>query len=110
VEDENNNSIILAITTGRSKVVITGDSEKEQWAVTDLRPLANASVFLASHHGREDGFFEPAMQVIKPQRIVISCGPSCDTDAIIKYQHFAPVSLTRRNNVVIRPAEVAAAV
>ena len=110
VEDENNNSIILAITTGKSKIVITGDSEKEQWATTDLRPLANTTVFLASHHGREDGFFEPAMKVIKPQRIVISCGPPCDTDAIVKYQRFVPVSLTREKNVVIRPVEVAAAV
>jgi len=109
-EDENNNSIILAITTGKSKVVITGDSEKEQWATTDLRPLANAAVFLASHHGRDDGFFEPALRVIKPQHIVISCGGPCDTDAITKYERFAPVSLTRNKNVVVRPSEVAAAV
>lgn len=109
-EDENNNSIILAITTRKSKVVITGDSEKEQWAVTDLRPLANAAVFLASHHGREDGFFEPALRVIKPQRIIISCGGPCDTEAITKYERFAPVSLTRNGNVVVRPSEVAATV
>jgi competence protein ComEC len=109
-EDENNNSIILAVTTGKSKVILTGDSEKEQWAVTDLRPLANAAVFLASHHGREDGFFEPVLRMIRPQRIVISCGAPCDTDAIIKYGRFAPVSLTRSKNVVVRPSEVAAAV
>jgi competence protein ComEC len=110
VEDENNNGIILAITTGKSKVVLTGDTEEEQWGATDLTPLANAAVFLASHHGREDGFSERVLRVIKPQRIVISCGGPCDTEAITKYERFAPVSLTRNGNIVVRPSEVAAAV
>lgn len=110
VEDENNNSLIIAMTTGKAKVVLTGDTEEEQWAATDLSPLANASIFLASHHGREDGFSERVLRVIKPQRIIVSCGGPCDTEAIENYRRFAPVSLTRHGNVVVRPTEVVAAV
>jgi competence protein ComEC len=110
-DDENNNSIILAITTGNSRVVLTGDTETEQWDVTDLAPLANAAIFLASHHGREDGFSERALKVIKPQRIIISSdGEPCDTDATAKYKRFAPVSTTRDGSVVVRPASVLAGV
>ena len=108
-DDENNNGVILAITTGRAKVVLTGDTEKEQWDATNLTPLAYASVHLASHHGREDGFSEDALNIIKPQRIVISDGKPAETDATTKYQRFAPVSTTRKGSVVVRASQVAAA-
>lgn len=108
-DDENNNGIILAITTGNAKVVLTGDTEKEQWNAIDLSPLADASVFLASHHGREDGFSPRALSVIKPQRIIISDGEPAETDATAKYERVAPVSTTRKNSVVVRPTQAAAA-
>jgi competence protein ComEC len=47
-EDENNNGIILAITTGASKVILTGDTEVEQWSALDHAPLENASIFQAT--------------------------------------------------------------
>jgi beta-lactamase superfamily II metal-dependent hydrolase len=109
-DDENNNGIILAITTGKSKVVLTGDTEEEQWNATTLTPLAAASVFLASHHGREDGFSKRAMDIIKPQRIVISDGEPAETDATAKYAQIAPTSTTRNGSVVVRASHVAAAV
>jgi beta-lactamase superfamily II metal-dependent hydrolase len=109
-DDENNNGIILAITTGKSKVVLTGDTEEEQWNATNLAPLAAAAVFLASHHGREDGFSKRALDIIKPQRIVISDGEPAETDATAKYERIAPVSTTRKGSVVVRASQVAAAV
>ena len=108
-DDENNNGIILAITTDKSKVVLTGDTEEEQWSVTDLKPLAGASIFLASHHGREDGYSQRVMDIVKPQRIVISDGEPGETDATAKYQRVAPVSTTRKGSVVVRASQVAAA-
>ena len=101
-DDENNNGIVLAVTTGKAKVVLTGDTEKEQWGAMDLTPLAKASVFLASHHGREDGFSKPVLDVVKPQRIVISDGDPAETDATAQYERYAPVSTTRKHSVVIR--------
>ena len=107
-DDENNNGIILAISTGKSRVVLTGDTEKEQWNAAGLTPLAHASVFLASHHGREDGYSERALAVMKPQRIIISDGKPGETDATPEYERWAPVSTTRNGSVVVRARQVAA--
>jgi len=101
-DDENNNGIILTVTTDNSKVVITGDTQHEQWDVVDLNPLSNASVFLASHHGRENGFVEEVMEKLDPQHIVISDGEPGDTDCTDEYERFAPVSTTREASVVVR--------
>ncbi len=104
-DDENNNGIILAITTGNSKVVLTGDTEKEQWDAVNLTPLGRASVFLASHHGREDGYSDRALGVLEPQQIIISDGKPGETDATAKYERWAPVATTRDSSVVVRPSQ-----
>ena len=102
-DDENNNGIILSVSVGNSKVVLTGDTQEEQWEVVDLQRLANPSVFLASHHGRESGFSKRVMGAINPQRIVISDGQPAETDATERYKQIAPVSTTRDASVVVRP-------
>jgi competence protein ComEC len=109
-DDENNNGIILSIETGKAKVVLTGDTESDQWDVTSLLPLADASVFLASHHGRQDGFSTLALGIIKPQHIIISDGEAAETDATGKYRRFAPVSTTREGSVILRPTAAATSV
>jgi len=101
VDDVNNNGIILSVITGNSKVIITGDTQEEQWETIDPRQLVGTSVFLASHHGRESGFSESIMKIMRPQRIIISDGLCCDTDATAQYKGIAPVSSTRLNNVVV---------
>jgi competence protein ComEC len=100
-DDVNNNGIILSVVTGKSKLVVTGDTQVEQWDIVDSSRLREASVFLASHHGRENGFSERIMKAMKPQRIIISDGEPADTDATAKYEKFAPVSTTRTHNVVV---------
>jgi competence protein ComEC len=107
-DDENNNSIILTVTTGASKVVLTGDTEFEQWSALDHSPLENAAIFQASHHGRESGFRQHTMDRVNPQRIVISDGECCPTDASEKYRKIAPISTTRDGCVVVRPGQSAA--
>jgi competence protein ComEC len=109
-DDENNNGILLSVVTGSAKVVLTGDTERPQWESTDLTRLANASVFLASHHGREDGFSSAALRVLKPGHIVISDGQPADTDATSKYRKVAPVSTTREGSIVLRPKQSMTAV
>jgi competence protein ComEC len=109
VDDVNNNGIILSVITGNSHVLITGDTQEEQWSDIDVKSLNGVSVFLASHHGRESGFSERILRAARPQRIVISDGEPADTDATDAYRRHAPVSTTKENNVVIRPASSAAA-
>jgi beta-lactamase superfamily II metal-dependent hydrolase len=101
VDDVNNNGIILSIVTNTSKLVITGDTQDEQWETLDPKLLGNTSILLASHHGRESGFSEKILKIMRPQRIIISDGVCCETDATAKYKQIAPVSTTRLNNVVV---------
>jgi beta-lactamase superfamily II metal-dependent hydrolase len=101
VDDVNNNGIILSVITGKSKVIITGDTQEEQWETVDAAQLVGASVFLASHHGRESGFSDPIMKSMHPQRIIISDGACCETDVTEQYKRIAPVSTTRLNSVVV---------
>jgi beta-lactamase superfamily II metal-dependent hydrolase len=108
VDDENNNGIILSVETGYSKVVLTGDTQEEQWETLDLTKLSGTSVFLASHHGRESGFSERVLKAMQPQRIIISDGEPCDTDATARYERFAPVSTTRERNIVVGGSQAAA--
>jgi competence protein ComEC len=106
-DDVNNNGIVFSVVTGKSKLIITGDTQEEQWGTLDAKQLEGTSIFLASHHGRESGFSERILKAMRPQRIIISDGIPCDTDATAKYQGVAPVSTTRNNNVVVAEAQAA---
>lgn len=102
-EDENNNCVILSCMTDKAKVIILGDTEQAQWEAVEIREMLNASVLLASHHGRESGYCEKAIKQVKPQHVIISDGPPGDTDATDKYRRIATVSTTRERTVVVRP-------
>ena len=107
-DDVNNNGIILSIVTGKSKLIFTGDTQEEQWNTLDVRKLEGISVLLASHHGRESGFSNKILRIMRPQRIIISDGIPCDTDYTVEYQRIAPVSTTRNNNVVVGGSQAVA--
>jgi len=102
-EDENNNGMILKISLDSSSFILTGDTQEEQWDTIDPSSLRGATVFLASHHGRENGFSERVLKTMKPQLIVISDGEPCDTDATPKYQKLALVKTTRNGNIILQP-------
>jgi competence protein ComEC len=110
IDDVNNNGIIFSVLTGNSKLILTGDTQEEQWDTIDPTHLRETSIFLASHHGRESGFSAKILKIMRPQRIIISDGVCCDTDATAKYESFAPVSTTRNNNVVVGGTRTAVAV
>lgn len=100
-EDVNNNGILFSVVSGKSKIIVTGDTQQEQWETLDQRELSDVSILLASHHGRESGYSDRVLRIMQPQRIIISDGEPCDTDATAKYERVAPVSTTRYNNVVV---------
>lgn len=109
-DDVNNNGIIFSVVTDKSKLILTGDTQEEQWETLDRSQLAGTSILLASHHGRESGFSEKILKAMRPQRIIISDGVPADTDATAKYEKVAPVSTTRKTSVVVGAAQVATAV
>jgi beta-lactamase superfamily II metal-dependent hydrolase len=76
--DENNLSLVVFVTCGQHKFIFPGDIEKEGWRQllrnpTFVAELRNVSVFVASHHGRENGYCEDVLNLCPGiQAVVIS--------------------------------------
>ena len=56
--NENNNSIVLALTRGNVSIVLTGDAEAENWDRILPRLPATTRVLQAPHHGARNGAFD----------------------------------------------------
>ncbi|GAA4259172.1 ComEC/Rec2 family competence protein [Dactylosporangium darangshiense] len=87
--DPNNNSLVLAVTTGGVRVLLTGDAETEEQlsllAVDDPAVL-RADVLKVAHHGssyQDEGFLE----AVAPRVALVSVGVGND------YGHPSPVLL-----------------
>ena len=57
--NENNNSVVLALTLGQVTFILTGDAEAENWATIAARLPASMRVFQVPHHGGRNGTFGP---------------------------------------------------
>lgn len=73
----NHLSQIIFVDFGGSRICITGDLERPAWEKLLQRQsirdrLKYANVFIASHHGRENGYHEGVFAHCKPELIVIS--------------------------------------
>lgn len=57
--NENNNSIMLALTLGQVSFILSGDCEADNWGqiTGDLPGLPGLAVFQAPHHGAVNGDF-----------------------------------------------------
>lgn len=74
--DENNLSLVVFVTCGRHKFIFPGDMEKEGWHQLLWNPafvaeLRDVSVFVASHHGRENGYCEEVLNLCPGIEVVI---------------------------------------
>lgn len=56
-DNENNNSVVIALTLGDDSVVLTGDAEGEVWDQIAGDIPANTRFFKLPHHGSENGYF-----------------------------------------------------
>lgn len=75
--DTNNISLVTFLEFGETKFIIPGDLERTGWSelLTQrdfVDELAGVNVFIASHHGRENGYHEDVFQVCRPHVIVFS--------------------------------------
>jgi beta-lactamase superfamily II metal-dependent hydrolase len=78
--DTNNISLVTFLNCNGTKFIIPGDIEKKGWQELLGRPdftseLAGVNVFVASHHGREDGYCEDVFDICKPEVVVFSDSP-----------------------------------
>jgi competence protein ComEC len=56
--NENNNSVVLALTLGQVSFVLSGDAEAPNWATIASRLPAQVEMFQAPHHGARNGLFD----------------------------------------------------
>lgn len=75
-DDENNLSMVVFIKCGQHKIIFPGDMERAGWLSLLRNPqfvaeLAGVNVFVASHHGRENGYCEEVMKRCPRIEVVI---------------------------------------
>lgn len=77
--DTNNLSLLTFLDVGALSFVIPGDLERDGWLCllenTEVRSsLRRVEIFVASHHGRENGYCKEVFDYCKPSLIVMSDG------------------------------------
>lgn len=78
--DTNNISLVTFLECGNTKFIIPGDLEVKGWKGLLGRQafrneLAGVNVFVASHHGRENGYCEDVFGFCRPDVFVFSDSP-----------------------------------
>lgn len=89
-EDPNAHSYVIWFEYAGIKVVLGGDATEEVWKsihATYGKSL-KCHVLKASHHGRDTGYHQPAVEAMAPQYTIVSVGKKPDTDASNKYRQY----------------------
>ena len=86
----NNRSIVTLLEYEGVKILIPGDNEECSWKELLSLPsfqflVGGTHVFVASHHGRESGFYSKLFEYFKPCLTVVSDGRAPDTGATSRY-------------------------
>lgn len=76
-DDFNNLSLVTFIFVGEFGIIFPGDLQREGWSALleseDFQEcLTRTNIFMASHHGREDGYHEGVFEFCRPDLVVIS--------------------------------------
>jgi competence protein ComEC len=90
----NNHSIVTVIEYLNVKIIIPGDNESASWIelldnAVFVEAIKDADIFLASHHGRESGFYSDLFEHFKPKLVIVSDGAETDTSAVSRYSKVA---------------------
>jgi beta-lactamase superfamily II metal-dependent hydrolase len=83
--DENNHSVVLALTLKKVSFILTGDATADVWPRIIPRLPSGTEVFQVPHHGARNGTFDPAGATpwvshfatgTAPGHLAISCHPT----------------------------------
>lgn len=88
----NKMSYVLLIKHKGRKILLPGDAEKETWKylVENYESeLKNIDILKAAHHGRDSGYYQPAVKLMSPTWTVVSVGKKPETDASNKYRQYS---------------------
>jgi competence protein ComEC len=97
-DEYNDASYVLAVSHGlTSRLLIPGDAEDKAWNdMIKAGVWLRSNVLIASHHGRNSGFHEEALDLIKPEVVIISSDEiPTKEDAINEYRKRSRVFSTR---------------
>ena len=102
-DEYNDASYVLRVWHGpTSRLLAPGDVEEKGWNDMIAAGLSlRANVLIASHHGRNSGYHEQALDLINPEVVIISSDklPAKD-DASEKYKRRARVFSTRDHGTI----------
>ena len=78
--DTNNASLLITLTVHGYKIVMPGDLETQGWenlwegeqGAIIQESVENSDVWVAAHHGRENGYYLPALKKANPRIVVFS--------------------------------------
>lgn len=70
--DPNNNCLILKIAYGNTGFLMLADMEREQYST--IKPLPEATVLKAAHHGSSNGTSVGLLKEVRPSVIILSYG------------------------------------
>ncbi len=77
--DTNNLSLAVFVSFGGFTILFGGDMEEKGWKNLILNPafvarLTEVNVYVASHHGRDNGCCDPLMAYMQPELVIFSDG------------------------------------
>jgi competence protein ComEC len=104
-EEFNDCSYVIKLSYGGRSIILPGDAEGPAWKsmLDDLGPGPLAcDILKAAHHGRDSGFYQPAVEAMNPKIVICSVGEKPDTDATDDYNHIADKVLSTRYNGTIQ--------
>jgi len=88
----NKMSYVLLIRHKGRKILLPGDAEKETWEylVENYEDeLKNIDILKAAHHGRDSGYYQPAVKLMFPTYTIVSVGKKPEADASNKYRGYS---------------------
>ncbi|MBR4644612.1 MAG: MBL fold metallo-hydrolase [Bacteroidaceae bacterium] len=90
--NKNNFSAIVVLTLGKAKIVVCGDNEEDSFKILMNRDsfkkaVSNAYVLVAPHHGRDSGYYEEFVDLVKPYLTIISDTSEGETSVTEKYDN-----------------------
>lgn len=105
-ENENNNSLVMLLSTADGSIFLTGDMERsEEEDLFNAGLIPQADVYKVPHHGREDVFAKQLAIAVQPQWAIISTNTAQQPDSPDE-KLLTRLSQVRANVAVTQDAEV----
>lgn len=88
--NHNNLSYVLYLVANGKRIILGGDAEADVWKSIHGYYGSNlkCDILKASHHGRDSGYYQPAVAAMKPEYTIVSVGKKPSTDASNKYRTY----------------------